>query len=126
MYVNSQICVRCANAVSEPFGPTHDIKQGFVLSPISFTLCLDDLCKYVDIVRFTDDMKLLSPRLLCLQECSIYVKLFLPVLVLLLMQRRLCIKFHHGRHVNEITQYTIFLGNDKLKWYSQVKHIGYT
>ncbi len=38
----------------------------------------------------------------------------------------LCIKFHHGHHVNEITQYTIFLGNDKLKCYSQVKHLGHT
>ncbi len=32
----------------------------------------------------------------------------------------------YGHHVNEITQYTIFLGNDKLKWYSQVKHFGHT
>ncbi len=39
------------------------------------------------------------------------------------MQR---IKFHHGHHVNEITEYIIFLGNDKLKWYSQVKHLGHT
>ncbi len=28
--------------------------------------------------------------------------------------------------MNEITQYTIFLGNDKLKWYSQVKQLGHT
>ncbi len=28
--------------------------------------------------------------------------------------------------MNEITQYTIFLGNDKLKWYLQVKDIGHT
>ncbi len=28
--------------------------------------------------------------------------------------------------MNEITQYTIFLCNDKLKWYSQGKHLGYT
>ncbi len=26
----------------------------------------------------------------------------------------------------QITQYTIFLGNDKLKQYSQVKHLGHT
>ncbi len=31
-----------------------------------------------------------------------------------------------GVNVNEITQYTIFLGNNKLKWYSQVKHLGHT
>ncbi len=38
----------------------------------------------------------------------------------------MCIKFHHRHHVNEITQYTIFLGNDKLNWYSQVKYLGHT
>ncbi len=41
-------------------------------------------------------------------------------------KKTLCIKFHHGHLVNEITQYTIFLSNDKLKWYSQVKHLGHT
>ncbi len=40
--------------------------------------------------------------------------------------KTLCITFHHGHHVNEITQYTIFLGNDKLKWNLQVKHLGHT
>ncbi len=41
-------------------------------------------------------------------------------------KKTLYIKFHHGHHMNEITQYTIFLGNDKLKWYLQVKHLGQT
>ncbi len=43
MYVNSQIRVRWKNYVSEPFGATNGVKQGSVLSPILFTLCLDDL-----------------------------------------------------------------------------------
>ncbi len=41
-------------------------------------------------------------------------------------KKTLCIKFHHGCHVNEITHYTICFGNDKLKWYSQVNHLGHT
>ncbi len=41
-------------------------------------------------------------------------------------KKTLCIKFHHGNQVNKITQYTIFLGNDKLKCYSQVKHLSHT
>ncbi len=41
-------------------------------------------------------------------------------------KKTLCIKCHHGDHVNEITQYTIFLGNDKLKWYLKVKHLVHT
>ncbi len=42
------------------------------------------------------------------------------------VKKTVCINFHHACQVNEITQYTIFLGNDKLKWYSQVKHLGHT
>ncbi len=43
------------------------------------------------------------------------------------MERRLCaLSFIMGVNVNEITQYTIFLGNNKLKWYLQVKHLVYT
>ncbi len=66
MYVNSQIQVRWKNAVSERFGASNGVKQGSVLSPILFTLCLDDLIaeledngdgcrigmKYFGIVRF--------------------------------------------------------------------------
>ncbi len=38
------------------------------------------------------------------------------------MQRRLCITFHYVHHLNEITQYQIYIANDKLQWYSQVKY----
>ncbi len=78
-------------------------KQCSVLSPILFTLCLDDLIaemedngdgcrigmKYFGIFRFADDQKLLSPTLLGLQRMLNICKAFLPVLVLLLMQGRL-------------------------------------
>ncbi len=79
------------------------------------------------IVGFADDLKLLSPSLLGLQRMLNICKSFSTSTGLTFnAKKNLCIKFHHGHHVNEITQYTIFLGNDKLKWYSQVKHLGHT
>ncbi len=83
--------------------------------------------KYFSIVVFADDLKILTPSLLGLQRMLNICKAFSTSTGLTFNAKKtLCIKFHHGRHVNEITQYTIFLGNDKLKLYSQVKHIGYT
>ncbi len=127
--------------MSQPFGATNGVKQGSVLSLILFTLCLDDLIaeledngdgcrigmKYFGIVRFADDLKRLSPSLLGLQRMLNICKAFsISTGLTFNAKKTLCIKFHHEHHVNEITQYTIFLGNDKLKWYSQVKHLGHT
>ncbi len=127
--------------MSEPFGATNGVMQGSVLSPILFTLCLDDLIeeledngdgcrigmKYFGIVWFADDLKLLSPSLLGLQRMFNICKAFSTSTGLTFNAKKtlciMCIKFHHGHHVNEITWYTICLGNDKLKWYSQVKHL---
>ncbi len=138
MYVNNQIRVRWKNAVSEPFGATNGVKQGSVLSPILFTFCLDDLIveqedngdgcrirmKYFGIVGFADDLKLLSPSLL--RMFNICKAFSTSTSLTFNAKKTLSIKFYHGHHVNEITMYTIFLGNDKLKWYSQVKHHGGT
>ncbi len=71
--------------------------------------------------------KLLSPSVLGLQRMLNICKTFSTSTGLTFNAKKtLCIKFHHGHHVNEITQYTIFFGNDKLKWYSQVKHLSHT
>ena len=76
MYVNSQIRVRWKNVFFEPFSASNGVKQGSVLSPILFTLCLDDLIaeleengdgcwigsKFFGIVGFANDLKLLFTR----------------------------------------------------------------
>ncbi len=77
--------------MSESFGATNGVKQASVLSPILFTLCLDDLIaelevngdgcrigmKYFVIVGFADDLKLLSPSLLDSQRMLNICKAFL-------------------------------------------------
>ncbi len=127
--------------MSKHFGATNGVKQGSMLSPIVFTLCLDDLieklednsdsCRngmnYFGINRFADDLKLLSPSLLGLQRMLNILQAFSTSTGLTFNSKKtLCIQFHHRCHVNEITQYTIFPGSDKLQWYSQVKHLGHT
>ncbi len=128
MYANNQIQVRWKNAVSEPFGTTNGVKQGSILQNWRITVMVAGLAWNILVLSGLQmTWHFCLQAYLVYKECSIYAKLFLPALVLLLMQRRLvCIKFHYGHHVNEITQYTIFLGNDKLKWYLQIKLLGHT
>ncbi len=82
--------------------------------------------KYFGIVGFADDLKLLYTSLFGLQRLNICKAFTTSTDLAFNTKNTLCIKFHHGCHVNEITRYTIFLGNDKLKWYSQVKHLSHT
>ncbi len=39
--------------------------------------------------------------------------------------KTMCIQYHCGKHSGEIPQYPVYLGLDKLQWYSQVKHLGH-
>lgn len=140
MYVNSTIRVKWRDKFSEPFGAINGVKQGSVLSPILFTLCLDDLIaeleskgdgcwvghKYYGIVGFADDLKLLCPSLKGLQNMLNVCKKFSDSTGLTFnADKTLCIKYHHGKHVNNLIQYPIYLGDIQLKWYSQVKHLGH-
>ena len=139
MYVNSQVRVKWKNVFSEPFNATNGVKQGSVISPILFTLCLDDLIdeledngdgcwigkQFYGIVGFADDLKLLSPSLLGLQRMLDICKTFSDSTGLVFNARKtMCIKFHHGNHT-DVEQYPIYLGHDKLVWCNQVKHLGH-
>ncbi len=139
MYINSHICVRWKDIVSEPFDATNGVKQGSVLSPILFTLCLDDLIsalekqgdgcwignKFYGIDGYADDVKLLWPALSGLQKMLDVCKQFSVETGLTFnATKTVCIKYHCDRH-NEPVQYSVYLGNDKLTWHTQVKHLGH-
>ncbi len=113
-----------------PFGCTNGVKKGSVLATILFTLCLDDLIaeledngesctigmKYIGIVWFANDLKLLFPSSHGLQRMLNIGKAFSVRTGLTFNAKKtLCIKFHHAYHMNDIiTKYPIFLGNHKL------------
>ena len=42
-YISQQLKVRCSNTFSEPFNISNGVRQGGVLSPILFTIYIDDL-----------------------------------------------------------------------------------
>ncbi len=140
MYTNSKICVRWKGDISDTFGATNGVKQGSVLSPILFTLCLDDLLtelennkdgcwignKFYGVVGYADDLKLMCPSLRGLQNMLNICKTFSDQTGLIFnATKTMCIKFHSGKHPEEITQYPVYLGNEELKWYPNVKHLGH-
>jgi len=141
MYTNSKIRVKWKDAVSEPFSASNGVKQGSVLSPILFTLLLDDLIveleksgdgcrignKFYGCFGYADDLKLLCPGLSGLQRMLNICKSFSSGNGLTFnATKTLCIKFHSGKHDSAIVQYPVYLGPDKLKWYAKVTHLGHT
>ncbi len=140
MYSNSKIQVKWKDSISVPFDAANGMKQGSVLSPILFTLLLDDLlfeleksgdgCRigtnYYGCVGYTDDLKLLCPGLKGLQRMlNICNKFSCSNGFIFNATKTVCIQFHYGKHSGKIPQYPVYLGLDKLQWYSQVKHLGH-
>ncbi len=139
VYSNSKIQVKWKYSISVPFDATNGMKQGSVSSPILFTLLLDDRlfelekssegCRigtnYYGCVGYADDLKLLCSGLKGLQRMlNICNKCSCSNSLIFNATNIMCIHFHYGKHSGEIPQYPVYLGLDKLPWYSQVKHQG--
>ena len=39
-------------------------------------------------------------------------------------RKTMCIKFHCGQHMKDIVQYPLYLGQERLQWYSEVNILG--
>ncbi len=77
-------------------------------------------------VGYADDLKFLCPGLKGLQRMLNICNNFSCSNGLIFnATKTMCIQFHYGKHSGEIPQYPVYLGLDKLQWYSQVKHLGH-
>ncbi len=75
---------------------------------------------------YDHDLKFLCPDLKGLQRMlNIYNKYSCSNGLIFNATKTMCIQFHYGKHCGEIPQYAVYLGLDKLQWYSQVKHLGH-
>ena len=143
VYVFQMCCVDWAGVKSDPFRVSNGIRQGAVLSPILFSLYIDDLFKllsnsgfgcYVNnlfygIIGYADDLVLLSPDLKGLQIMFDITKKFLVDL-------GLKISVNHDNPEKSKTKCMAFgtkrspiifikLNEFEIPWTDSYKHLGH-
>ncbi len=139
MYLSGSAQVRWDGCTSTMFNVTNGVKQGSVISPLFFTLYVDELVnrlqhsgfgcrignKYYGIVIYADDIFLLSPTAFGLQKMLNMCNSFAKERGLLFNAKKTqCIVFHQKHQVN-YDNVQMFLNNDLLKWHTDVIHLGH-
>ncbi len=92
--------------------------------------CSGNVCRigtnYYGCVGYADNLKLRCPGLKGIQRMPNICTTFSGSNGLIFnANKTMCIQFHYGKNSGEIPQYSVYLGLDKLQWYSQVKHLGH-
>ena len=134
-YIRQELCINWDNYKSQYFTVSNGVKQGGVLSPILFTLYIDDLliqlqksnlgCNfngiYAGVLGYADDLTLLSPSLHALNRmihiCENYAKEYD---IAFNAKKTMCIKY--GENVNQFD--TALLNGAPIEWFNQVRHLG--
>ena len=135
-YENQTICTNWNGVCSDDFHITNGVRQGGVLSPLLFTVYLDELIDrlkqkgigcyvgyhYVGAIAYADDLTLLSPSRSGLQSmlsvCESYGKEFF---VSFNSSKTNCIVFNKKFDPNVPK---LFLSNQELDWNDRVNHLG--
>ena len=132
-YLNQRICAEWGAGKSDFFQATNGFKQGSIISPILFTVYVDELIarlqasglgcnigrSYIGVLGYADDLTLLSPSVNALSKmvgiCEEYAKEYYIVLN---CKKTVGIQF--GIRCNNCV---IKLNGNKIIWQRSVKHL---
>ena len=134
-YMRQELCVLWNSHKSRYFNVSNGVKQGGVLSPILFTVYIDDLLSllkaaklgchvnhtYVGALCYADDITLLSPSLRALNNmitiCELFAKKYY---ITFNIKKTVCIKFGSDVNIDE----GAYMYGKRLEWSDTVKHLG--
>ena len=137
MYSRQTVRTSWNNQYSDTFSVTNGVRQGGVMSPILFTLYIDELLKELESLGlgcyvghqfygglcYADDITLLAPSGLMLQKmlkvCENFGNRYF---IKFNVKKTVCIQFTKSR--NKTPPCWIKFNGEHLKWESSVKHLG--